>query len=334
LKKLIPYKVEEEIHCPVCTNLCSDNVLSAYTVEETAANFCPPTRNKDRYQRLVLNIQNLWNRNESLLVKCNACGFAFGYPHVGGDELFYSILHEQYGYPGWRAEYDIAINQVLKQHACGLILDIGAGTGNFLLALDKTWECYAVEGSEITRTLLKKQAISTYPDLDELIAAKAKSFTIVTLFQVLEHIGDFNSILAKCYSLLKQGGHIVISVPDGNDMIKQEEILHCPDYPPNHINKWTTESLSATLNKHGFKIIKSFKSPDSLQELKSALHVKILGNAAQKPTSLAAKVYSINNKKLRIPLIAMLAVLEAVKLLPHLKQLYKGRSLMIYAEAL
>jgi len=307
-------------------------VLSSYSIEETAAHFCPPTRDADRYRRLTLSLKSLWKQDECLLVKCSACGFAFGFPHIGGDELFYGILHEQYGYPGWRAEYDMAINDVLKNYNSGLILDIGAGTGNFLRSLNKEWECYAVEGSETTRDILKAHGIQTYPDLDTLADDKTGLFTAITIFQVLEHIADFDSILGKCARLLKQGGDIVISVPDGNDMIKQEELLHCPDYPPNHINKWTKESLSEVLSKHGFKVTQCLKSPDSLHELKSALHVKLLGNAAQKPLSLAARVYSIKSKKMRIPLLSALAVIEAVRLLSHLKQLRKGRSLIVYAK--
>lgn len=333
-KKLVSYKVTEQICCPVCNNICNDNVLSEYTAEETAAYFCTPSRNKDRYQRLLSSIRLLWKQDTSLLVKCKACSFAFGFPYVGGDEAFYSILHEQYGYPGWRADYDLAIKKVLSLHQGGQILDIGAGTGNFLSALKKTWETYAVEGSDITRDVLQKANINTYPSLEKLIEERENTFTVVTMFQVLEHISTFNEILENCRRLLHKGGHIFISVPDGDDMILQEVLLGCPDYPPNHINKWTAASLTIALEKHGFKVIESSKTPDGLNELKFALHVSVMGNATKNKKSLAAKVYTIKNKRVRAPLLALLGVIEAIKLLPHVKQLYKGRTFILYAEAI
>ena len=97
--KLIKKSVSESIIWPVCNHECKDNVLSTYSITETAACFCPPSRNMNRYERLIKVISDLWKRNESYLVDCGNCSFKFGYPYIGGNEAFYSILHEQYGYP-------------------------------------------------------------------------------------------------------------------------------------------------------------------------------------------------------------------------------------------
>ncbi len=334
MKKLVSYSIQEKVYCPVCNANCSNNILSTYKATDTASYFCPPTRNFERYTRLKNAILQLWQADISYLVQCSNCTFAFGFPYIGGNEQFYSILHEQYGYPKWRIDYDIAIDNALILHKGGKILDIGAGTGNFLKSLGQEWDKYAVEGSETTRTLLKKENIHTHLILETLVEKYANQFSVVTMFQVLEHIAEFREFFRNVRCLLKTGGHFVISVPNGEDMILQEEILGCPDYPPNHINKWTKQSLNLLFEENGFKVKRVLKSPNSISELLSAIHVKILDNASRSANSLAAKIYSIKSKKVRVPFITLLAIVEMVKQLPNLRKLYKGRTLIVIAEAI
>ncbi|MEI2709140.1 MAG: class I SAM-dependent methyltransferase [Chitinophagaceae bacterium] len=331
--KLKKTSVPENITCPVCQNECKNSVLSTYTIEETASYFCPPTRNKDRYERLLSIIFKLWKRQQSYLVECDVCTFKFGYPHVGGDEAFYGILHEQYGYPTWRVDYDIAIEKVIKNFDSGKILDIGAGSGNFLKSLSKNWNLQALEGSDTTRKILAEKNINAASSFQELLSDGQNTFDLITMFQVLEHISDFYMTLENCHKLLKKGGKIFISVPDGVDMVLQEEILLSPDYPPNHINKWTVPSIKFALEKTGFSEIHFLKTPNSLNELKSAIHVKMLSDASKKNKSLAGLIYRIQSKKIRIPFLLFLSIITIIKLLPNIYKLYRGRTLIVYANA-
>src|SRR6266704_1242568 len=98
----------QSVECPVCGSLCSGTGLYRYTVVEAAAHFCPRTRDADRHRRLQACIRRLWQGEECVILRCSACGFAFGHPFVGGDEEFYSILHEQKDYPAWRWDFDFA----------------------------------------------------------------------------------------------------------------------------------------------------------------------------------------------------------------------------------
>jgi len=139
-----------ETICPVCQNPCTGSSLYHYTVDQAAAHFCPRTRDVDRNRRLQESIRALWRGNDCAIFRCGECGFAFAQPFVGGDEEFYSILHEQKDYPAWRWDYDIALAEAVKKFGGGKILDVGAGVGIFLRGLDDSWECYAVEGSEVT----------------------------------------------------------------------------------------------------------------------------------------------------------------------------------------
>ncbi len=314
------------VTCPVCNSLCSDPPLYSYSVSEAAAYFCPVSRNSDRHRRFKACIHKLWQGEDCTIRRCKECGFSFGYPFVGGDEEFYSILHEQKDYPSWRWDYDIAIREALTWFSGGNILEIGAGKGAFLTHLGKEWKCYAMEGSESTREPLEAAGIQVFRDFSEVALSEAGNFQVIALFQVLEHIAEFHAVLAQCYQLLCPDGRLFITVPDGDAMIRQTKITGCPDMPPNHINKWTPESLSRALRTAGFSPEKVIFEPASWQNFKTSLYLKVISDAS-KPRSLAAQVYRIPNKRLRAPLLASLGLPALLSMFPYLRQLGQGGTL-------
>jgi SAM-dependent methyltransferase len=309
--------------CPACGNLCTDPPLYRYTAAEAAAHFCPVARSPERYDRLQACIRRLWNRDDSVVLRCSACGFAFGFPFVGGDEEFYSILHEQQGYPSWRWDYDVGMAEAVSKRNGGRILDVGAGVGMFLRGLGPEWERFAVEGSESTRQQLEAAGVRVFRDLSEAAHSEAGTFQIVTVFQVLEHLADFESVLKSCHRLLAPGGLLVITVPDADAMIRQERLTGCHDMPPNHINKWTAESLALVLRRVGFAVGQPIPEPASWQHLMGSLHLKLMADATRQQ-SLAATVYRIRNKRLRTLGLACLAVPALLSVLPEVRQLRRG----------
>ncbi len=311
------------VTCPACGTLCSDPPLYRYTASEAAAHFCPITRNADRHQRLEASISKLWKGEDCTIQRCRECGFAFGHPFVGGDEEFYSILHEQKGYPTWRWDYDIAIREALNLFGRGKILEIGAGAGVFLRSLGQEWERYAVEASESTREPLEASGIHIFRDLSAAAQSESGTFQVVAMFQVLEHIAEFRPVLAQCRQLLRTGGRLVITVPDGEAMIRQERITGCPDMPPNHLNKWTPDSLSRVLQDAGFEPKPAIFEPSSWQNLKTSLYLRVIADATH-PRSIAAQVYRIPNKRLRASLLMGLGLPALIRMLPHVPQLRQG----------
>jgi 2-polyprenyl-3-methyl-5-hydroxy-6-metoxy-1,4-benzoquinol methylase len=311
------------VNCPVCASQCSGSALYRYTVEQAAAHFCPATRDIDRNRRLQHCIAALWQRNDCEILRCAQCGFAFGYPFIGGNEEFYSILHEQKDYPGWRWDYEVAISEAIENFECGKILDVGAGAGMFLRHLDSDWGRYAVEGSETTRRELEAAGIEVFRDLSAAARSHADTFQVVTLFQVLEHIAEFHTLLTRCRELLVTGGRLVVTVPDGDAMIRQEKITGCHDMPPNHINKWTPESLSCLLRRMGFECGRPIYEPSSWKNFRASLHMRV-GADATHERSLAGQVYRIRSRPVRIAALSLLAIPALVRMLPYGRQLRLG----------
>ena len=320
--------MQSDVQCPIC-EAPSVTDLTTYTTEEAASHFCPPHRDEERYDRLVNAIANLWPESTCTVYRCDHCGFGFGTPYRGGDDRFYSILHEQMGYPVWRWDYDVALEKIGSSRG-KRVLDIGAGSGNFLSSLDSGSERFAVESSSTTIQALAERGISAVPTLEALGPQYEGSFDVITMFQVLEHIAPPTDVLQACSRLLVPGGLLIITVPDADAMFTQERVLGAPDMPPNHINKWTRQSLSYAVGKEGIKPESYCEEPSALHLIRDRLHLKLMRDS-QNPRTLAGLVYRIRNRSVRAALLAAIAPIALVRLLPHVSYLMSGGSFALTA---
>lgn len=315
--------------CPACKSNDEKQIINEYNYVQTSKYFCPVSRDKERNERYANAIRRLWKQDVGYFLRCNACGFGFGYPFIGGDDEFYKIVHEQSDYPANRWEYDITINRFFKESPVAKILDIGAGAGYFL---DKVncQQKFAMEGSETNRTLLREKGYHVLAEDNNLIEQNQNSFNYVTLFQVLEHISDFENILLTTNNLLAMQGRLIISVPDCDAMILQEKLTGYPDIFPNHINKWTPNSLELVLNKFGFKKEEVIYEPSSARKFFDSVHLKI-SHKATKIGTFASGIYKIKNKSIRILLLLFYSLVQLPPLIPYYKKLSGRGSFLLKA---
>ena len=203
--------------------------------------------------------------------------------------------------------------------------------GLFLRRLPMSWQRYAVESSESNRIDLEQEQIQVLRELSSATKIHTNAFQVVTMFQVLEHISEFKSVLDNCHRLLAPTGKIVITVPDGDAMIRQEKLTGYADMPPNHINKWTPGSLRQALDNSGFDVLITKFESVRLKSLLGAMHMRVLFDA-KTPHSLAARVYSIQSKQIRAPLVACLGALALFRLFPNIVQLMQGGAFGVVAQ--
>ncbi len=280
--------------CPVCAKACEDGPVERFGVDEAATHFCPRTKNADRHERLRAVIRRLWGADETAVYRCRDCGFGFGWPHVGGDEAFYSILHESPGYPSWRWEYDktaALLDDAFPQG--GRVLDIGTGDGSFLLRLQDRWKKAATESTEVMRRALRAKGIEVYDDLDAAARAAPASFHAVTLFQVIEHVASFRPMLEAARRLLAPGGLVVASAPDGDAIPVRQRVTRYPDMPPNHINRWTPASLAKAFEACGFEPVVGVREPPAMRYAKESVFARLRYEVAYQPRSFAARSMSM-----------------------------------------
>ena len=84
-----------EVTCPACKSTDEKQIINEYNYVQASKYFCPVSRDKERNERYANAIRRLWKQDVGYFLRCNACGFGFGYPFIGGDDEFYKIVHEQ-----------------------------------------------------------------------------------------------------------------------------------------------------------------------------------------------------------------------------------------------
>ena len=98
------------------------------------------------------------------------------------------------------------------QPAKGSILDIGAGTGDFLSVVKENgWSTIGVEPSDKAKAIAKRKGVSFVEQTSEL---ENNSFDIITMWHVLEHVPDLDNQLKELKRLLKPNGNLIIAVPN------------------------------------------------------------------------------------------------------------------------
>jgi len=94
----------------------------------------------------------------------------------------------------------------------GVLLDIGAGTGDFLLEANKgKWDSTGVEPSDQAKSLAKEKGITLLSDTKNL---PSNTFDVITMWHVLEHVPDLSIQIKEVKRLLKKGGYLVVAVPN------------------------------------------------------------------------------------------------------------------------
>ena len=94
----------------------------------------------------------------------------------------------------------------------GKILDIGAGTGEFLsVAKNDGWQTMGVEPSVKAKAIAKSKGVSFVEQTSEL---ENQSFDVISMWHVLEHVPDLDKQIKELKRLLKPTGTLIIAVPN------------------------------------------------------------------------------------------------------------------------
>lgn len=100
----------------------------------------------------------------------------------------------------------------LEQSAKGAILDIGAGTGDFLaVAKQNGWTTTGIEPSPKAKSIAISKGISFVENTTELAN---HSFDVITMWHVLEHVPDIDFQIKELKRLLKPTGTLIVAVPN------------------------------------------------------------------------------------------------------------------------
>lgn len=136
------------------------------------------------------------------------------------------------------------------------ILDIGAGTGDFLkIASKDKWKIEGVEPNQYARQKASEKNIVLQERIEKL---KNEKFDVITLWHVLEHLPDLENQVKKINNLLTERGYLIIAVPN----YKSYDAHYYKDYwaafdTPRHLWHFSKKSIQLLFIEHNIKLIKT-----------------------------------------------------------------------------
>jgi len=136
------------------------------------------------------------------------------------------------------------------------VLDVGCGTGDFLVACkNNQMQVVGVEPNKNARSIaeskLKNAVFSTIYDLPE-----SQKYDVITLWHVLEHVPDLEKYTIKLKELLKKDGILIIAVPNYKsfDAMYYKEFWAAYDVP-RHLWHFSKKSISDLFQKVQLKVV-------------------------------------------------------------------------------
>ena len=231
-------------------------------MEQIVCNFC----GSNSHRLLYSSTDRSFHPKEKFnLVSCNRCGLVFVNPRPQVSEIGsyypkeYFCCYEEIK----KESAEIQLRKIIvvdKYKKVGRILDVGCGRGDFLHQMDKRgWECWGIEISPdaclyARDTLGLKQVINQ----DLLVSnLPEKSFDVITLWHVLEHVYQPLETLEKIHSLLKDDGVLIINCPNFDGALRRifRENWYQLDIP-RHLYQYRRKVLTRMMESKGFRVKK------------------------------------------------------------------------------
>ncbi|MFY9826244.1 MAG: class I SAM-dependent methyltransferase [Thermoanaerobaculia bacterium] len=162
-------------------------------------------------------------------------------------------------HPG-KVRYLDYLVRLLGRHGVpgGRVLDVGAGYGFFLAALEKAG--YEAHGVEISHHAVEQARRRTRGEVVEQGAEAPlpfpdDRFDAVTLLDVIEHLRDYGATLESCRRVLKPGGKLFVITLNAHSLARPLLGKRWAWYQdPTHIHMFTPRMLREGLEAAGFAV--------------------------------------------------------------------------------
>lgn len=204
------------------------------------------------------------------LSRCSKCGLVFQTPRVKSQDA--GLYYQSVKYWGAnlsnssKKQTDIRNNfqrykQVYKRYnkmEPGKVLDIGCGTGEFLYWFKKRdWQALGTDISSNPLTYAKKALGLEVIQGDLLeINLKGKSFDLISMMHVFEHLYSPVESLKKISKILKDSGELIITIPNHQSLGRILFGVNWLQYQPGrHLFYYTPQTIRKILSLCEFEVL-------------------------------------------------------------------------------
>lgn len=233
-----------------------------------------PLCGSDKYSVFIKSADYFLTMEKFTVVKCDLCNFIFTNPVPDKENLSY--YYESKEYLSHQTNNKSLIGRIyttvkriniqkkyklIQQYrSSGSVLEIGTGTGELLYYFKKRgWKTTGIEPNEKARLFANKQYELEVFDEIQLDSYSLKSFDVIMMWHVLEHIFDLQDRMKQIKKLLKENGYLFIAVPNINSYDFSKYGSHWAGLDlPRHLYHFNENSIKKLLQKHALKYITSY----------------------------------------------------------------------------
>lgn len=229
----------------------------------------------DSKQKLFLTVTDYSVSKKEFRLYQNQDGLLITDPQPQGEELAGYYESDDYisHTDGKRSLFEklyqfvkrVALQNKLKliarfQPSKGVLLDIGAGTGDFLnVAKTDGWKTVGVEPSTKARNIANQKEVELLNDTTSL---ESQSADVITMWHVLEHVPDLEIQIKELKRLLKPEGTIVIAVPNYCSFDAQYYQNYWAAYDvPRHLWHFSKKAIQTIFERENFQLITTLPMP-------------------------------------------------------------------------
>jgi len=207
--------------------------------------------------------------------ECLKCGLLFTEPRPNAEEIGkYYQSEEYYSHQENKTGFIPRIYETVKGFnlkkkykmatigmAKGKMLEIGCGAGDFLKTMEQHgWQCTGIEPSEEAKVIAKKKVKAELLNPEDIGTLQDKSFDLITMWHVLEHVDDLKEEIRHLQRLLKKGGRLVLALPNFKSADAQYYKEYWAAYDvPRHLNHFCRESINNIFKTSELKLKKTDK---------------------------------------------------------------------------
>lgn len=165
--------------------------------------------------------------------------------------------------------YQLVKNYALKQklkyintenQEKGNLLDIGAGTGDFLsVAKNDGWKVCGIEPNASARKRAEEKGVRLLEQTDaSFVDDNSAAYDVITMWHVLEHVPDLEGQLEELKKLLKKNGALFIAVPN----FRAYDAKHYGEYwaaydVPRHLWHFSSEAVKSIFAEKEMKVVRT-----------------------------------------------------------------------------
>ncbi len=162
----------------------------------------------------------------------------YGKEYFGGKHSSYILGYGQFDR---QRTWNFQLENILRYKKRGKLLDIGCAYGFFLKYASRYFDCYGIDVSSYAVSEAKKIPNLNIRRMSINSMKTPGKFDVITAFDILEHINNFENALKKIRHVAKKGSLVVIQMP-----ILTKHMLNKKwnFYDKSHVSLWKEDETS------------------------------------------------------------------------------------------